>query len=295
MKWQDSKKSMSSSKCSVSQKDFQLLNTSSLRDICENRNFTDVTLICNDFINFEAHKIILSSQSGFFSRILKAVEKRDLVIYLPNLSSEQFSLILEFLYFGKTEVHERDLENFLSLCKQLEIRDISDKIDYAGQAIAKEGYKDGNLAIEKCQMKRQANGKFPCDQCDYQSVYRSGVTRHQKAIHLGIKHSCDECPKEYGSLSDLRLHRNNAHEGVSYPCNLCDKVFGTRKNLMKHDREHQGIGTTCPRCEESFDSTNALWLHIKKKHGGIKYKCKLCDFGTKRKFGLKEHMFKEHP
>jgi len=291
----DSNKSMSSSKCSVSQKDFQLLNTSSLRQNWNDKSFTDVTLVCNDFISFEAHKIILSSQSSFFSKILKRSEKKDLAIYLPNLSSEQLSVILEFLYFGQTEVHEADLENFLSLCKQLEIRDISEKIDVADEAITKVGYKDGNLAIEKCQMKRQANGKFPCDQCDYQSVYRAGVTRHQKAIHLGIKHSCDECPKEYGSLSDLKMHRINVHLGVSNPCDLCDKVFGTCKNLMKHEREHQGIGTTCPRCEDSFDSTNALWHHIKKKHGGIKYKCKLCDFGTKRKFGLKEHMFTEHP
>ena len=55
--------------------------------------FTDVTLVCNDDKHIDAHRIILSAQSLFFNRILKVNDKRDILIYLQNISSEDLGFI----------------------------------------------------------------------------------------------------------------------------------------------------------------------------------------------------------
>ena len=150
----------------------------------------------------EAHRIILSSQSLFFMRILKVNVKQNILIYLPNVSSGELETILEFLYLGQTEIDESDLGKFINFGQIFEIKGLVDlQFNPTGEEdVAKNikgaGYEDDGLLISKSLLKRQLNGKFSCDQCDYQSVVRGAIIRHKEAIHLGIKYSCDECPKE---------------------------------------------------------------------------------------------------
>ena len=49
---------MSSSQCSVAQKDFELLKEASLKETFNNKSFTDATLVCNDDDYFECPKSI---------------------------------------------------------------------------------------------------------------------------------------------------------------------------------------------------------------------------------------------
>ena len=146
---------MSSPKCSVSQKDFELFKEASLRDSFSNKSFTDVTLVCNDDKPIEAHRIILSAQSLFFSRILKFNDKRDMLIYLSHISSEEMNMILEFMYLGQAEVSEDDLEKFLNHGKVFEIKGLVEQHfnaisdPNAARNIKEDGYEDETLVISK--------------------------------------------------------------------------------------------------------------------------------------------------
>jgi hypothetical protein len=289
---------MSSSQCSVAQKDFEILKEASLKETFNDKSFTDVTLVCNDDKHVAAHRIILSAQSLFFNKIFKVNDKRDILIYLPNISSEELKHILAFIYLGQTDISETDLEKFMIFGKLFEIKGLLELPPIGDSTntrkIKEEGFEDESLLISKSLLKRQPNGKFPCDQCEYQSVFRRGVRRHQEAVHLGIKHACDACPKEYADLNDLRMHKKNAHEGVSYQCDQCNKAYSVHKNLLKHERDHQGINTSCNICEKSFITSNALSHHVRKQHDGYRYICNFCDFKAKRKFNLKEHIGTVH-
>ena len=289
---------MTGEKFSVSQKDFELCKDTLLKDALNEKCFTDVTIACNDDKQIDAHRIILSSQSLFFRRIFKVNDRRDMLIYLPTISSDDLQTMLEFLYSGQAEIGEHDLENFISVGKIFEIKGLMDlqlNSSTPEPDVIKEimetgcGYEGDGLLINKSLLKRQPNGKYPCDQCDYQSVYRRGVRRHKEAVHLGIKHPCNECPKEYGDLYDLRMHKKAAHEGVVYQCDQCNKTYSQRKNLLQHEREHQGINTKCTQCEKSFETTMALYHHVNKEHDGLKYVCDMCEFRTNRVYRFKEH------
>ena len=287
---------MAEKKLSLSQKDFELFKESSLKDNLVKRRFADVTLACNDDKQVDAHRIILSAQSLFFRRIFEVNNRRDILIYLHNISSSEMENMLEFLYFGQAEVNESVFEKFIALGKIFEIKVFTDlelnssnDPESMTETLLGAGYEGDNLLINKSLLKRQPNGKYPCDQCDYQSVVRSGVRRHQERVHLGIKYSCDECTKKYGDPYDLRIHKQSAHEGVFYKCEQCGKTFPQHKTLLLHEREHQGIDTKCTQCEKSFQSTFALNYHVNKLHDGLKHVCDLCDFRTNRIYRLKEH------
>ena len=65
--------------------DFQENMKSSFRELKSDNDFADVTLACEDG-QFQAHKLILSTSSLFFSRVLKRTDKNlQLVIFMTPL------------------------------------------------------------------------------------------------------------------------------------------------------------------------------------------------------------------
>ena len=292
---------MSEKKLSIIQKDFELCRETSWKDIFKEKCFADVTLACNDDKQIDAHRIILIAQSLFFRRILKANDRRDILIYLPNISSDELEKVLEFVYSGQIEISEQELDKFIMIGKMLEIKCLMDlklnpasNPDFSMQIVEK-GFEGDAVLINKSKMKKLPNGKYPCGKCDYQSVFPRGVKRHEDAVHLGIKHGCNECSKEYSNKDELKLHTKSAHEGIFYQCEQCNKTFAQHKTLLLHEREHEGIVTKCTQCEKSFNNVTALNYHINKQHGGLKYVCDLCDFKTARKIHFKEHKGTVHP
>ena len=89
--------------------DFKENVNSAFRKLRDNRELTDVTLICEDGHQIESHKVILASSSPFFEKILQQTSKHPHpVIYLKGFAS-----ILDFLYFGEAKVFQEDLNSFL--------------------------------------------------------------------------------------------------------------------------------------------------------------------------------------
>ena len=65
--------------------DFQENLSSSFRELKSDHDFTDVTLACEDG-HFQAHKLILSTSSLFFRRVLKRTDKNiHLMIFMTPL------------------------------------------------------------------------------------------------------------------------------------------------------------------------------------------------------------------
>ena len=81
----------------------------------DDKEFTDVTLVCEDGQQMEAHKVILVSSSPFFENILQKSKHSHPLICLRGFQSRDFSSILDFLYFRKANVYQNDLDSFLAI------------------------------------------------------------------------------------------------------------------------------------------------------------------------------------
>ena len=95
--------------------------TLSVKNMLENNTFVDVTLVCDDD-QLEAHKVLLSAASPFFNQILQRNPHSHPLIYLRGSLKKDVSAILDFIYSGETKVPEVDLESFMSLAKDLQIK-----------------------------------------------------------------------------------------------------------------------------------------------------------------------------
>ena len=80
--------------------DFKLNISTSFRDLRGEKEFTDVTLVCGDGQQIEAHKVVLASSSPFFKELLRKNKHPHPLVYMRALKSEDLIAIMDFLYFG---------------------------------------------------------------------------------------------------------------------------------------------------------------------------------------------------
>ena len=59
------------------------------------KEFTDVTMVCEDGQKMEAHKVIMTSSSPFFEEILQKSKHPHPMIYLRGFQSRDFASILD--------------------------------------------------------------------------------------------------------------------------------------------------------------------------------------------------------
>ena len=94
-----------------------------LRLIRHDKDFTDVTLVCEDDIPVRAHRVILASASSFFKAALmrkKVVRQRKL--YLRGLTALEVETALDFLYLGEVSVGREEVASFIKVAQDLGLR-----------------------------------------------------------------------------------------------------------------------------------------------------------------------------
>ena len=101
--------------------DFQGSVISTFGDLRNDRDFTDVTLACED-IQFEAHKLILSTCSPFFRKLLKRANKQQHpLVFMRGLDARDLEAVLDFIYQGEINIFQDDLDRFLLVAEELQL------------------------------------------------------------------------------------------------------------------------------------------------------------------------------
>ena len=101
--------------------DFQDLVKVSFGDLRTDKDFTDVTLACEDQ-SIKAHKVVLSACSPFFKKLLKTHSHPQPLIYMKGIKASSLAAIIDFLYLGEANVFQEDLDNFLALAEELQLK-----------------------------------------------------------------------------------------------------------------------------------------------------------------------------
>ena len=237
--------------------DFKENTTSVFGSLREDKDFADVTLACEDGQQIVAHKVILVASSPLFKKILIGNKHSHPLIYLRGWKSVDISAIIDFLYNGEANVYQENLDSFLSIAEELQLKGL-------------EGNGNDN---ESGQNYLPTERRIPIDQGkpvilesfhvqkpgpEYKTValanhFSSDVQEvNNKSTSMMIKTSkksqcgnplykCTVCGKEDRSYN-LKNHIENNHlEGVSIPCNFCEKTFRCTKSLANHKNSNHKI------------------------------------------------------
>ena len=233
-----------------------------MKNLIKSSDFADVTLVCEDKKQIKAHRNILSACSPVFKDILEIDKSFSSIIYLRGVMSSNLQSILEYVYLGEATIHQKQIDEFLSLANSLEIKDLTknwetERASFIGEgAEIVENYslcadedesivnekisepESANCSKEKKKIKRENNDNGPFYQNSNIKIKEEGKRQVICKVGemTGERIKCDECQLTFTARSSMNQHKRNIHEGKKYPCHHCDYQATQNGTLLRHIR-----------------------------------------------------------
>jgi len=100
----------------------------SFRKLREEQKLFDVTLVTDDGQHIQAHKVILSAGSHFFSSIFMKSNHSNMLVYLKGISSDKLVPVIDFIYNGEAFMKQEELKMFIETGKELLVKGLEDEL-----------------------------------------------------------------------------------------------------------------------------------------------------------------------
>ena len=229
----------SSEKFSIKWDDFQKNVSSSFREIRE--DFCDVTLTCEANMKITAHKVILAASSNFFREILTENQHPHPLLYMRGIKGVHLKSVIDFIYHGEVNVFEEDLDKFLSVAEELQLK--------------------GLVGKEKAKNSPQIKSIKP--------VYSLPAKPRTKVITSNtIETSLEKSGSEdikiedqiYETVNKDKMVAINPREGKI--TTTIERLDGVIRSLMKFSDGHW----SCIKCGKMNTKNVPIMNHIKRKH-----------------------------
>jgi hypothetical protein len=251
----------SSDKFCLKWNEFQNNIVRSFQDLRKDTDFSDVTLVCEEDQQLEAHRNILATSSPFFNTVLKKNKHSHPMIYMRGVKAKELAAIVDFIYLGEANVFQEDLEGFLALAEELQLEGLAgssnDNLGKTEEAIEK----PKPNALNKPRIVK--HHEKPVE--DYKE--ESWITNPTAPVKGGEM----LIPVDSTMTVDLREQIDSMVEKLGdsqYKCTVCHKImFGKKQNMKRHVETHlEGVSHPCNQCEKVARSSNSLQNHVSRNH-----------------------------
>ena len=240
---------MTNEKLCLQWNDFQNIAQTSFTELRKDSDFTDVTLACEGQ-SIKAHKVILSSCSPFFKKLLQTQTHPQPLIYLRGLKSDDLSAMVDFIYQGETNILQEQLETFLAFAEELQLKGLDgsskevvpeytkgsfsheQRVDFIGKETTHKGRsvmgenKTGTFGRALVPMPRTK----PPTIVDPETMTTIESMIERRAVGF----ACIKCGYTSNRMSNVKEHAEKHIAGLEYPCNSCGKVFRSSVTIRKH-------------------------------------------------------------
>ena len=252
--------------------DFKENAVNTFGSLREDKDFTDVTLACEDGKQVEAHKVILANSSPFFQNILRKNKHTHPLIYMRGVKSNDLLAIIDFLYCGETSVFQENLDSFLAIAAELKLKGLM------GNSEKDEVIQNDKITAQK-KVKPTHNKNVP-------NVMKSEEPSRSNFGEQMTSNAIDTVGGEVVALTkyfppgDLlqeldeqclsmmeKTSGKNARGQLIYRCKVCGKeeINGGMKNHIESNHL-EGVSIPCNFCEKTFRSRNVLRNHVNSNH-----------------------------
>ncbi|XP_033231807.1 zinc finger protein PLAG1-like [Belonocnema kinseyi] len=241
----------------------------------------DSAVNCDDFLEFET---VFLDNRGDEPNILPEINQLDetciTAAFGNNSDEKSLTCIIEYDHDKTLEIKEEIIHDQLTVPGQQSGKKNKSKLCITDKINAE------ILTVEKLrnQKKHRMQGsanepekEYKCEKCARSYKWRESYIRH-------IRFKCDVMPQ--------------------FKCKICGKRFEQKSNLWRHmESVHQKsdlqISQTrhkCDQCPRSYSYIRGLNQHKRLEHAEVKpeFTCNICDYKTKRKDYLSNHIFTHH-
>ena len=293
----------------------------------ERETYSDVTLVCDDKIQYKVHKIVLSFWSQVFKEIIDNNPSTNPLIYLRGIQHEEMDSILQFMYLGEGTFCQEKRELVLKVAQDLEIKEIvfsdsnvkeaftleeKNDIEYyeeneedklkeikaepVEQNIqSDEMTDDSNISVVSLKKEQSTDDGLQLEEDKEQTLLdKTSVEEDTNTQDVKIKTEKDpECPTSTTTTREKFSPKNPAES--NYRCPECRVTFDRKKGLIRHCRaEHGGLYFPCSLCEFKTSKRPRLRVHMESQHRGVTYLCSQCGVQCRTQNQLSTHTRTKH-
>jgi len=287
--------------------DFENNISSSFRELRDDKDFFDVTLVCNDN-QVQAHKVILGACSSFFKSVLKKNPHQHPLLYLKGVNYRELISIINFMYHGETNIAHDDLDTFLSVAEDLKVKGLTqNKHDSPDSKELKTRTFDNKLVESQVTDRFTHQSKqekcHPRNSTDNISQAKS-YTPQIKTEAIGADEIYEVVEDDYigeqANYEDDQTYQNNTsfnnmgHNENYMPLTDSnqDPYAHIKQYVIKVPNEN---GFSCTICGKKCRDMYLMREHIEGLHDmSPGYLCGVCNQQCKNHKGLKVHMKKFH-
>lgn len=260
--------------------DFQENIKTSFGDLRGEKDFSDVTLACEDG-EVVGHKVILASCSPFFKRLLKRTKNHQHpLIFMRGLKTNQLTTVIDFIYHGEVNIHQEELEGFLHLAEDLELKGLTGLLEDTGNGMENAGnigsgmgswqtQKQGNSEFAKRKYKTSfKTEKYPTSTISNQEIEigDNGAQVKERYKQTLVPTEMTPKPKVYIANEIIQMRETMFEKlGGLWACKVCHFSSKDRSHLREHVEKHiEGVEYSCNMCGKILRSSKSLRSHYHK-------------------------------
>ena len=260
--------------------DFESNISSTFRDLKEDKDFSDVTLVCDDQ-QVKANKVVLCASSSFFRRVLKKNPHPHPLIFMMGIKFSELKALLDFAYCGEANVASSDLNTFLTAAEKLEFKGLEKGKDYYGDKSEQQPLKAPSALAQPSPLQRHYQPPAQTEQ-EYSLPVNNNadqvkVKSEPKQLEDNVLASCEEHFQD-GYIQYQEQSKGGVIRDVSDFGNYVVKIVeGENTGKIK-----------CIICGQISRDRNTATRHVENNHfpGTFKYQCDQCDlkFNSKHRW-----------
>lgn len=209
------------------------------QELFKSRELTDVTLVFDDQMQLEAHKIILSAWSPVFRSMFANSSHPHPIIFLKGMSYRNVLSIMEFLYKGEVTIAKDSVDEFLSDAEDLQISQFL--LDSTSVSQSEERTGSSQLGDNRLKLIKQSGDLIeesvvePLEN-SMETARAGGQDQGQhgtaggkkgnikpggeKIFKCGSRYCCEDCGQAYSTRNGLWYHRRAKHQSLALPANI---------------------------------------------------------------------------
>ena len=245
--------------------------------------FTDVTLVSDDNMQIEAHKIILSVGSEYFRNILSDKSHPHPMLCLDGISSEDLAWIIQYLYVGEVSVPQSSLQKFLKVANKLKCYGLDDKMlqrttlnkieeELVTNEVSNFEEIQVNTEVEQLLSKTDYEYLEPEDNKSGGDITSEISTEESITESVPKVKPSELCRIEGKTFSMDHLKQflkktYHCNEDGFFSCNYCPKIQKYIGHMTEHVQIHvRNLEFDCDKCGKTVKSFGALRSHIYRDH-----------------------------
>jgi len=266
---------MEEQKLNLRWNDFQENAISAFGSLREEIEFADVTLVCEDYSQVEAHKVILASSSPFFKNLLRKNKHPHPLIYMKGLKSHDLVAVIDFLYYGEASVYQENLDSFLAVAEDLQLKGLMEsgaekKVEEANKEQLAKTNTTKPVQVHKTSKQEETTPKLSGSEYVYKVEACPPVQGVAAVTDYTVTADLENLEEQIKSMMEVSEHKDKYNNGRSVICKICGKE-GHRSDMKKHiEAKHiTGVSHTCNICGKTSRSRNGLNKHVLLHHKSI--------------------------